>query len=227
MAGGSKGSYAGLSNTSTSQLLGGVNSFRSSNNPTPPSNPKAYLNYIALDNQFNYDASSSGARPVGAAETLGILDSDTIRIKKNGYLYIYLLNETKNVSVFFDNLSVTHYGGPLLEETQYYPGGLTMAGISDKVLKSQYAENKCRYNHGSELQNKKFSDGSGMEICDTHFRQLDPQLGRWWQIDPKPHEAFSPYAAMADNSILYSDPMGDTTWYIIRMVLPLGLYPIR
>ena len=49
-------------------------------------------------------------------------------------------------NVFFDNLSVTTYSGPLLEESQYYQFGLTMAGVSDRALKSIHAQNKFRYN---------------------------------------------------------------------------------
>jgi RHS repeat-associated protein len=98
-----------------------------------------------------------------------------------------------------------------------------MAGISDKAAKVPYTENKYRYNGGNELQNKEFSDGSGLEMYDANFRGYDPQLGRFWQIDPLAdvNEAYSPYSFANDNPILLNDPLGladDTSWKTLPSV---------
>jgi RHS repeat-associated protein len=98
----------------------------------------------------------------------------------------------------------------MLEENHYYAFGLSMAGISSKALKTNYAENKLRYNEGTELQNKEFSDGSGLEMYETYFRQLDPQIGRFNQIDPLGEKYFSisSYAYANNNPANFNDPLG-------------------
>src|SRR5699024_9719473 len=111
-------------------------------------------------------------------------------------------------------------------ETHYYPRpylngtfgrafGLTMSGISNTApLK---LEGKRKFN-GIEFNHKEFSDGSGLDLYTAHFRGLDPQIGRWLQVDPRPNMSLSPYAAMGDNPIFYRDFLGDTTLPVFTVI---------
>jgi RHS repeat-associated protein len=168
--------------------------------------PKAYLNFALFDDQFNLVEDNSGVRQVkGDPDQLQTLAVDKMVVTRNGFLYVYTSNETPQ-DVFFDNLTVQDISGPLLEETHYYPFGLTMAGISSNALKGvNYPENRKKYN-GIE-----FTTDLDLDIYDAQLRNLDPQIGRWNQIDPKIEdmEMWSPYASNYDNAIRYNDFLGD------------------
>lgn len=169
--------------------------------------PRAYINYLFFDEQFK--CVKSGFSKVGNPSEVKahFQELQNLTATKNGFVYIYCSNESQ-VDVFFDNLQVVHTRGPILEETSYYPFGLVMQGISSKAAGT--VENKYKYN-GKELQSKEFMDGSGLELNDYGKRMQDPQLGRWWVLDPKADllEMSSPYVFCYNNPIIYKDPDGE------------------
>ena len=191
---GGKFSAADLSR-SGSPVIPGLQNFLDSHPPgdtTTYDRPHSYLNWVLLDEQFHYVPGGSGFLSVEGYHTdLQTLANSGISIPKNGYLFVYVSNETVGWNVFFDNLVVQHYKGPLTEENSYYPGGLTMVGISSKAAGG--LENKKKYN-GIE-----FDTDLDLNLYEAFYRDLDPQTGRFLQIDPKTEgqETESPYSSMA------------------------------
>lgn len=172
--------------------------------------PKAYLSYVLFDDQFKLVDNNSGMKQVKAEpDQVQTLARDKIVMEKSGFLYVYTSNESPQ-DVYFDDVVVTLATGPLLEETHYYPYGLTMSAISSNVLMgTKYRENRMKYN-GKELQNGEFQDGTGLELYDYGARLYDPQIGRWGVIDPLADQMrrFSPYNYAFDNPIRFIDPDG-------------------
>jgi len=145
------------------------------------------------------------ARPVGAA-----------------FVYDYFLKDHLDNTrmVITDDYNVS---SPILEATSYYPFGLTMAEISSKAAGA--LTNKYLFNSGSELQNKEFSDGSGLELYDAKNRMYDPQIGRFGQIDQLAQLNFetSPFVFANNNPILLNDPLG----LLSDSAHPIGLQEIK
>ncbi|MFY0256265.1 polymorphic toxin type 33 domain-containing protein, partial [Chitinophaga sp. 30R24] len=172
--------------------------------------PKAYLSYVLFDDQFHLVEENSGVKQLkGIPDQLQTLATEKMPITKSGFLYVYTSNESAQ-DVFFDDVILGVNSGPLLEETHYYPFGLTMSGISSNALKgSSYSENRLKYN-GKELQSKEFGDGSGLELYDYGTRMYDAQIGRWMRPDPlsEVSRRWSPYNYAYNNPIRFIDPDG-------------------
>lgn len=165
----------------TSQL-NGTNGFINAIQPTSSGNntPQAYLTILFFDERFNFIEAADGGV---AQQQVGSISSPlglNIRAPKNGYVYAYVSNQSDQ-DVYFDNLKVGIARGHIIEENHYYAYGLRIAAISSRKpadVNEGKLKNDYLYN------DKELFDDADLDWYDYGFRNYDPQIGRFVQIDP-------------------------------------------
>ncbi|MFT3948779.1 MAG: RHS repeat-associated core domain-containing protein [Agriterribacter sp.] len=177
--------------------------------------PQAYLTMLFFDERFNLVSVTDGG--VVQAQVASTWSTSTaplalanIKAPRNGYVYVYISNRSDQ-HVYFDDFKVSATAGNIIEENHYYAFGMRIAAISSKklgnvnegVLKNDYLYN-----------DKELFDDGELNWYDYGFRNYDPQIGKFIQMDPLAdgNSDFSPYSYAAN------DPIGNIDY--------LGLDPI-
>jgi RHS repeat-associated protein len=172
--------------------------------------PKAFLNWMVVGE--DYAAVSGSPNHIGAIQVPVCNAGDSLKqivgpnnmvIRRNGWIYIYLSNQS-NQDVYFDNLVVNMRHGPLIEQKVYYAFGTENPALSTQAIKQPYDQNRYKFN-GIE-----YDTAFSFDKYEAQYRDYDAEIGRWIQIDPKPNESESSYASMGNNPIKNLDPLGDT-----------------
>jgi RHS repeat-associated protein len=168
--------------------------------------PKAYLNYLLFDKEFNFVTGgfkrlSATPKETGQDVAHERLFFDNLVITEAGYLYVYLSNENETpVEVFFDDFTVEHIKSPVVQADNYYAFGLAFNSYS----RENSVSNKHLYN-GFEIQ-----DELDLGWYDYLTRQYDPTIGRFFSIDPAGElmRRHSPYNYAFNNPVIFIDPDG-------------------
>ena len=201
-----KGNSTNISNQLNADAIFKIKTAPDANN-AGGTNPKAYLTIVFFDERFNYVAENSMTLRVSQqGDNAAPLVLANIKAPKNGFAYIYLSNESSE-PVYFDDFTVSDNRGRIIEEDHYYAFGLKIAGISSKKLgdgNEGLLDNKNLYN------DKELIDEADLDWYDYGFRNYDPQIGRFPQLDPltDDYPELTPYQYASNEPIANVDMDG-------------------
>jgi RHS repeat-associated protein len=142
--------------------------------------PKAFVNLLVVDKNYNFiDAAwdqLNGGEQIGASPKAAhdYLMQEYVA-REEGYIYVYVSNESASlVEVYFDDVTVTHTPGNVIQASEYYPYGVQAA---TSWTRENNLGNNFLYNGGTELNKT-------TQVYDLYYRNYDPVLGRFGQVDP-------------------------------------------
>jgi RHS repeat-associated protein len=175
--------------------------------------PKAYLNWLVFDRDYNLKDGGAIQLTTEAAEhgEDGAHENllKQIAIGEAGYVYVYLSNDNKvinnqEVEVYFDDFKVEHIKSSVISLQDYYPFGSAFGNYQ----RESSVGNQYQYN-GKELQ-----DELSLGWLDYGERMYQSELGRWTSIDPMAEKYYpvNPYAYVANIPTNLMDPNGAEIW---------------
>jgi len=131
----------------------------------------------------------------------------------DGFLYIYVANETNtNQEVYFDDLKITHESSTanfkVSQINDFYPFGM---------MTTNSWRNDGYLDPGLLYQSSYASYDSLTGYYDFLSRSYDPQLGRFFAMDPA-GQFSSPYAGMGNMPMLGVDPDGEFVFLIAAVI---------
>lgn len=188
-----------ISQQLNSSITSPFNTFLTPQNTSQASSlPKAYLNILFFDEQFRFVGINSTFVGVTVSGSLQTIVRSNIEAPKNGYVYLFVSNESNN-PVFFDNFQVAQIRGPLLEENHYNLFGAKMTALCSKANPG--------FANCMAYQGKCLDEEFDLDWSDFGARNYDAQIGRFMQLDPADQFA-SGYVGMGNNWVNGTDPTG-------------------
>lgn len=174
--------------------------------------PAAYLNYIVLDAEMNHRQSGFVQVSDAANFQLEKLAINNINIEEEGYLYVYVSNESATDHwVYFDDLKLTHHRSKVIKSEDYYPMGLSFNPYHRDYSSYAGSVNTRGVAHGMK---------------DLGFRRYDAVLGRFHNIDPLAELQLdeSPFQYAGNNPVNNTDALGLIKWpgFLTRLVGKVG-----
>lgn len=206
----------GNANAITSQLesLGTFGTAVQPNGSSPSgTTPQAFITILFFDERFNLVEAGNGItqRQVDASVgATGKAFDVSAKAPKNGYVYVYVSNQSNN-HVYFDDFKVSITAGNIVEENHYYTYGLKISTLSSRKY-SNSGQGHVKNNFQMQGTFGEMDDDIGWN--DFYLRNYDPQIGRWIQSDPYDQFA-SPYCGMGGDPVNAVDPSGGVS-------LPVG-----
>ena len=152
-------------------------------------------------------------------------------VVNNVNVYSYVFNYTDHLGNIRLSYGLSNNVLTILEENNYYPFGLKHKNYN--VTSKQYTQSggaigiedcvNCSYKY--KYNGKEYQDELGLNMYDYGFRNYDPAIGRWMNIDNKSEKyiSLSNYHYAGNNPILYLDIDGneftESAWAWVNRII--------